>query len=1081
MIEQSSIDRILDRADIGDVAKNLIPDLVKSGASFKANSPFSSEKTPSFFVVPSKQIFKCFSSGKGGGVIQLVQAIKGLDFVGAMEYLADFYNEKLERTFESNDPKAQELRSKREEADLLIREVAERYTKALLNNPSAEVKDILVNRGYTSNEIAEWGLGFAADDWQGITSDIIEKGKAKIATEIGLCAEGNGRTYDFLRNRLTFSITNKRGKVIGIAGRVLDDSKPKYLNPKESFLYDKSFVLYGLHNSLPEITRTGEAFLVEGYTDVIACHKAGLSNTVASCGTALVRSQIKQLPKACRKVVVMYDGDKAGIKATYRAIQEIRSAGLIAAVCSLPENQDPDDFFRDVEDLDSAIETLRGLVKDAYEWEIDNALRDREGLDFDLAMENMVTMCAGIGKEVTRERVLKYLAKASKMKVTSLRRDITSAAKVLAEQYAKSGKEQRLDEDMVYLPPGCDRDMYDAEGFTRNKSRYYFHLGDKLRTGTNFVIEPLYHIRDNDNDQRLFLLSNAHQEELVSIRTDDIFSFTTVKKELGKRGNFTFDHRFKETHYNQLLNFLMANFPTAHLIQTLGQQKEGFYAYANGIAHKGEFFEVDNYGMVDFLDEYKTGGGELKSEQKKFFLPAYSEIGKGARSDEDEYENERKMVMKQSTIGMQEWQELFLGAFGKEKALIGIAFTISTCFRDLYIKSYQSFPILQCYGEKGSGKSAFSTCIENFFFFGQQPFMLNTGTEVGFFRRLSRVVNAATFFDEYTEALDNKRFQALKSGWNGVGREKGRFSNDKRTVTDKVNGALIVGGQYLSARDDFSLTTRSLLLEFVKVKARPKPQTDAFRKLQEAYSKGLNSLVMEVIRHRDYFKSKYVDTYQKINKEIREDLKDEGVDDRSISNYSMILTTVRVLEDRIDMAFKYSELYDLCKDKILEARDVVTDGEALAVFWGIIKQLFKAGTINPSVEYVVEDDPGSILKYEKGNSTKVDVSTIHKVLFLRVEDVHGFYNKEHRQQYGESGLNKATLLGYLKSRDYFIGSVRQKKIGGVNTSCFALNYDVLSNDFGLNLERPSGDHPSKQNSTPPPPPAPESEEDELPF
>lgn len=1006
----------------------------------------------------------------------MLYEIQRVDFVGAMQYLADFYNEKLEFVYEQNDEKAQAARKERDDASVLIRKVVRTYSKNLNEKPSNAARAFVAQRGLEPEDLAEWGIGFAEDDFQGITNPIKERGLLKVALKIGIVSEKNSNQFDFLRNRITFPIADKRGNFVGIAGRILSDEKPKFLNPKESFIYNKSNVLYGLHSALGEISKTGVVFITEGYMDVISSQKAGLINTVASCGTALNHFQLKLLPKDCKRVVLMFDGDKAGIKATKAAIKLCQSIGLKISVCQLPDGKDADDYFNE----GGTVEQIEEFIIDGYQWLFEEELSEAHGHDKEIKIEELVGQVAMIGSDLTRDGVVKTLAKAAGEKLTIIRKMVAEAVKTykIKAQREVGKKAVTLGENMTYLPKGCDRDLYDIYGFTRDENQYHFFMSDDWQAVTNFVIEPLFHIRDNDNDQRLFLLKSFGKEELVAVRSEDIISFSKMAKELTIRGNYQFSHRFQDVHYRRLVNYLLNHFPMAFLISTLGQQIEGFYAYANGIAYNGEFFKVDRYGMVDFKDCFITGSGEKKEEDKKFFLPAYSEIFKDVRSDNDEYENERKMMLKESPISLEVWQDLFIRAFGEEKALIGIAFTFATCFRDLFIKSFQSFPILQCYGEKGSGKSAFSSCIENFFFVGQQPFMLNTGTEVGFFRRLSRVMNAAIFFDEYTDDLDNKRFQALKSGWNGVGREKGRFSNDKRTITDKVNGSLIVGGQYISARDDFSLTTRSILLEFVRVDDRPEDQIDAFRELKEAYSSGLNSLVMPIVEHRDHFKKEFAKEYQEINTRIRIELREHGADDRAISNYGILLATIKILSEKIKLKFSFEDFYTLCVAKIKKANDVLSDGEALSIFWSIIQDLHKTRIISEDQEYIIEENPNFVKVWEEGSEKRIDVKHLNRILYMRIESVVNPYLKEYRRIYSESGLRSTNLKGYLKSRSYCIGAVQQKKINGRNSSCFAFDYDQLQKEFGLYLEANlDGSHPSKKTAPEPN----ESDDAKLPF
>lgn len=348
MIKQSSIDIVLATASVEEIIGKYV-DLKKSGSNFSGLSPFTNEKSPSFMVSPSKQIWKCFSSGKGGAnPISFLMEHKGLTYPEAIKEIAGHYNIELE--FESSKEVSEEERSFKDRGDKVLRFALNTFTKQLAlghDVPSESLSYLKVNRGYSEETIIQWELGYAPDAWDTLKQPLIDKGYFKEGEHIGLIkSTEEGKNYDFFRKRIMFPIRDARGILRGFGGRVLDDSKPKYLNSSESDFYSKSSILYGLHLASNAIRKAKKAYMVEGYTDVISMHQAGLSNTIATCGTSLTEDHIKLLKRYTNHVVILRDGDAAGKKAAERDLKMLLKAGMRSEICILPENEDPDTICR---------------------------------------------------------------------------------------------------------------------------------------------------------------------------------------------------------------------------------------------------------------------------------------------------------------------------------------------------------------------------------------------------------------------------------------------------------------------------------------------------------------------------------------------------------------------------------------------------------------------------------------------------------------------------------------------------------------------------------------------------------------
>jgi len=322
MISPETIDEIKNQMDIVDVVSDFV-NLKKSGSSYKALSPFTSEKTPSFYVVPSKQIFKCFSSGKGGDAITFVMEIDGLSYVEALKYLAGKYGIEIKEDEKTDEQ--QEQQNKRESLYILLN-FARDYFRKQLNESHDGIhigKTYFQERGFTDDIIDRFELGYALNEWDGLIKAVKANGfNPDLLEEAGLVVTGENKTYDRFRGRAIFPIHNVTGKAIAFGARILvqDKNQPKYINSPETELYNKSKVLYGLFQAKQKIRQAENCYLVEGYTDVISLHQAGIENVVSTSGTALTEDQVKLLKRYTQNVTLLFDGDAAGIRASLRGM-----------------------------------------------------------------------------------------------------------------------------------------------------------------------------------------------------------------------------------------------------------------------------------------------------------------------------------------------------------------------------------------------------------------------------------------------------------------------------------------------------------------------------------------------------------------------------------------------------------------------------------------------------------------------------------------------------------------------------------------------------------------------------------------
>ncbi len=360
MIPQETIAKIFDSADIVEVISDFIH-LKKSGSNYKGLSPFSNEKTPSFMVSPGKRIFKDFSSGKGGNVVSFLMDHEHLSYPEALKWLANKYN--IEIVEEKETEEQQKDKHKRESL-YLAHQYANDFFKSTLRNTD-EGKSVgltyFKKRGYQTKTIDDFELGYSPEKIDALSTKAKEdKYSLEPLYEAGLIKKNEKGTYDFFRGRVIFPIHNISGRIIGFGARTLrtDKKVAKYFNSPESEIYNKSQVLYGLYQGKNEIIKNDCCFLVEGYTDVISLHHNNIKNTVASSGTSLTEGQIRMIKRFSNNITILYDGDQAGINASFRGVDMILSAGLNVKVVIFPEGEDPDSYSHKLstEDFKSYLE-----------------------------------------------------------------------------------------------------------------------------------------------------------------------------------------------------------------------------------------------------------------------------------------------------------------------------------------------------------------------------------------------------------------------------------------------------------------------------------------------------------------------------------------------------------------------------------------------------------------------------------------------------------------------------------------------------------------------------------------------------
>ena len=412
LISKETIEKVFDQARVEEVIGDFVQ-LKRSGSNMKGLSPFVNEKSPSFMVSPVKQIWKDFSSGKGGNSVTFLMEHEHFTYPEAIKYLANKYGIEVEETIVTNEDIEQ---ANEKESMYLVSEYARDYFhKTMLNTDEGQAIGLsyFKERGFTKDTIEKFQLGYSPDSWDAFTKEALGKAyKLEYLEKTGLTIvkQEDGKTFDRFKGRVMFPIQSMSGRVLGFGGRILTNEKKaaKYLNSPESEIYHKSKVLYGIFQAKQSIAKLDTCYLVEGYTDVIQFNQSGIENVVASSGTALTPDQIRLVNRLTNNITVLFDGDAAGLRASIRGIDLILEAGMNVRVCSFPDGEDPDSFAKN-NSYDVLKQYLDENSKDFIQFKADLLVKEANNDPIKKAelIRDMVNSISKISDSIKREVYIK--------------------------------------------------------------------------------------------------------------------------------------------------------------------------------------------------------------------------------------------------------------------------------------------------------------------------------------------------------------------------------------------------------------------------------------------------------------------------------------------------------------------------------------------------------------------------------------------------------------------------------------------------------------------------------------------------
>ena len=446
MISKDTIDKVYEAARVEEVIGDFVQ-LKRAGSNFKGLSPFSDERSPSFMVSPAKGIWKDFSSGKGGNAIAFVMEHEHFSYPEAIKYLAKKYNIEVEETQLSNEEK--EVANEKESLYLVSEFAAKYFEDVLWNQEEGKAIGLTYfkERGFTNETIKKFQLGYSPNTWDAFTKEALGKGyKLEFLEKTGLTIVGEDKQFDRFKGRVMFPIQSMSGRVLGFGGRILTNDKKaaKYLNSPESDLYHKSKVLYGISHAKQAIAKNDRCYLVEGYTDVIQMHQAGIENVVSSSGTALTSDQIRLINRLTKNITVLFDGDAAGLRASLRGIDLILEEGMNVKVCSFPDGEDPDSFAKKTP-LPQLVEYLEENALDFIQFKASVLMKEAKGDPIKKAdlIRDMVVSISKIPDRIKREVYIKEVSRIMEISEEVLFNTLAQLFKKEIKDVETKGKQEQ--------------------------------------------------------------------------------------------------------------------------------------------------------------------------------------------------------------------------------------------------------------------------------------------------------------------------------------------------------------------------------------------------------------------------------------------------------------------------------------------------------------------------------------------------------------------------------------------------------------------------------------------------------------
>lgn len=866
---------------------------ILSNGTAKGLSPFVNERTPSFVVSNVKMIWKDFASGRAGkSVIDFIQAYKNLDFPEAVKLSCEVLNIPIEYEKETEAQKA-----KRQEKKSLLEILQDVKKNYLENFPKlSHAQKYMQERGFSEELLEDFEIGYAL---AGMYEVLKERGQVSEGVALGvLKAYQNGGYYDFFKGRIIFPISDKHGHCVGFGGRVMPseakEGTPKYLNSPESEVFHKSELLYGFHLARNSMAQRGEVYLVEGYTDVMRMHQIGLRNCVATLGTALSAQHLVEIKKLCKKLIIFRDSDKAGETAAYRDMGLALEAGLFVERVVFPSEskEDPDSIGQ----REGAVALIEGArcdavlhyLQGAYEEALVRAdtkgkkvilmPEDKKRLS-DLALE----LIGKIPDVVTRDAYMEQVKARFGIKVAiekpkeKPKEEVQSLTEILN---SLRGDIDPL-EDYQFPKEVEDPSVYKNEileyGVFQHANRIYCNTGSAFYDVSNFSIEIIQHMQDEQFPMKLIRICNVHGvEKIFDVLSEKINTLNSFKNVVTSYGNFSFSGSAAQ--HERLLRYLFDRMGTGRKIDVLGWQAEGFWVWNNKIVIPG------------LREEAINSEGLFKYQNDSYYIPS---ANKNFEKNMYKYGAQKKFRSIPTEVSLPQYLKQ-LYKVHRGHAITGILFGIGSLFQDIVVSCTGFFPILFYFGPASTGKDNICEAIQSFVGQPQTAIQLegSASTIKAQIREFAQFSNGISQLSEYKRG--NPQVDGIIKGlWDRRGYKRG--SIESRVAVDEVpiiSSTLLTGND---SPDAEALITR-LIWEEMKTQEFSDEAKAAYNKLKDMCRRGVSGISDWLLHKRAVFQEHFLEVYREKKRLLSEREAIKGVPVRMIDNLAVLYAVYGIFE-----------------------------------------------------------------------------------------------------------------------------------------------------------------------------------------
>lgn len=1080
MISESTINQVRNLS-IEDVLRPYVK-LSRKGSTLMGLCPFHEEKTGSFAVTPAKNLFHCFSCNRGGDAITFIMEKESLSFMEAVEFIAKHNNIAVEYVREEkNEEQIAEARHK-ESLLAAIDHLQHFFIENLRNTDNVEcglARDYAYGR-WPEEFCSVSGIGYAPKNG----SDFIEYCRKHslnedLLFELGMLKRTeDGSTYAMFRQRIMIPIRNRWGRIIAYTARYIgsNPNAPKYINSSTSIVYSKGDTVFGIDRASRQ-RNIDYYIIVEGAPDVLRMQSVGFENTVAALGTAWTDNQFEQLKKYTNSLCFIPDSDIAEGKAFgpgFEAVMENGAAaikkGFHVTVRELPfatvPIEDDEELSESEPDYETDSKTTKPIKNDA-----DSFIHCKENYT-SLTEKHFIIWLAQkrfyIASSLVEERkcvseiadLLRYIKDQLVFDqcIEQLAK-IHGKVKLWRDAVTQARGEARKRNDRISSMNDMQREAESLRQFGLYiRENCYYSVGDEDEDPSrisNFIMEPLFHIEDENNGTRIFKMRNTYNVcRVIELRESEMCSLSNFQQKVGSLGNYVWLAKIDKL--NRVKEYLYSKTDTAERIRKLGWNgNENFFAFGNGILTDGVFKEVNELGIVKSPNE------------KAFYIPATSKI---YIHNQEIFQFERLMIHEnRNGVKLYSFASKLMEVFG-ENASIALCYLFSTLFRDIIFGRTRHFPILNLFGEKGTGKTTLATSLQSFFLHGVDPPNLGVTSVPAMNDRVSQAINTLVVLDEYKNDLDIRKIAYLKGLWGGGGQTKKNTNTDGMATQTIVTTGVALCGQDKPTQD-MALYTRVIFLAFSKTSFN-QAEKKHYEDLVSLCNLGLTHLTIEILKHRELFEKNFSEIYSITKRELAAKLENETIHDRIFGNWVIPLATFRTLETVIDVPFSYTELFETAIKGIRNQNELAQESSEIADFWNMLQGFQTSGKCIDRAHYRIR-----YMKSFRPISAKEDIEfqEARPILYLNMAAISSLFNSRNMNATANRS-NWSTIMSYLKSHSSYLGlkqdrftillpsglpdftievignnqTVKKVKVNRPKALCF--DYLQLKDMFGLELE-----------------------------